>query len=220
MNSIKVSEQYSDIEVIERILQGQTALFEIIIRRYNPFLYKTGRGYGYGHEDTQDIMQETFVSAYLNLSKFENRSSFKTWIIKIMLRNCYHNKQKFSFKYEIASTIHENSTPMFSNHNHSDSSKEVVNRELNHVIENALLRIPVEYRTVFSLREINGLSVAETAEALEISESNVKVRLNRAKVMLRKDLEKTYTAEEIFDFNLIYCDMMVERVMNEIKKLK
>jgi len=220
MNNVKASEQYSDTEVIQKILKGETALFEIIIRRNNPFLHKTGRAYGYNHEDTQDLMQETFVSAYLNLSKFENRSSLKTWLIKIMLRNCFRKQQKFSYKNEIASAINDKSIPMFSTNKNNDANKEIANRELNHVIEKALVQIPVDYRMVFSLREINGLSVAETAEALDITETNVKVRLNRAKVMLRKDLEKIYTPQDIFDFNLIYCDAMVERVMKEINKLK
>jgi RNA polymerase sigma-70 factor (ECF subfamily) len=109
---------------------------------------------------------------------------------------------------------------MFANNKNSDANKEIANRELNHVIENALVQIPDDYRMVFSLREINGLNVAETAEVLDISESNVKVRLNRAKGMLRKELEKSYSPEEIFDFNLIYCDAMVTRVMGEISKLK
>ena len=59
----------------------------------------------------------------------------------------------------------------------------------------------------------------ETADALNISEANVKVRLNRAKTMLRKEIEKTYTAEDIFEFNLIYCDAMTNNVMNKIKLL-
>ena len=75
------------------------------------------------------------------------------------------------------------------------------------------------YRIVFTLREINGLNVAETADSLNITEANVKVRLSRAKMMLRKEVEKSYSAEEIFEFNLIYCDAMVENVMNKIKKI-
>ena len=109
---------------------------------------------------------------------------------------------------------------MFTNHQHTDANKEVVNRELNHVIEKSLEQIPFDYRLVFSLREITGLNVAETAEALKISKSNVKVRLNRAKLMLRKQIENKYTAADIFDFNLIYCDAMVNKVMEEINKLK
>ncbi|HUR30639.1 MAG TPA: sigma factor, partial [Saprospiraceae bacterium] len=84
----------SESELIQSILNGESSQFETIIRNHNPSLHKIGRSYGFNHEDTQDLMQETFVSAYLNLSKFENRSSLKTWLIKIMIRNCFRKKQK------------------------------------------------------------------------------------------------------------------------------
>lgn len=222
MNSTKTFEHYSDTEIIQKILDGDIALFEILIRRNNPILHKTGRSYGYNHADTQDLMQETFINAYMNLSKFENRSTFKTWIIKIMLNNCFQKQQKSSFKNEIRDInfINEKSIPMYSSHQNSDTNKVVVNRELNHVIEGSISQIPVEYRMVFSLREVIGLNVAETAEALNISESNVKVRLNRAKSMLRKELEKIFTPEDIYEFNLVYCDAMVDRVLNDIMTSK
>lgn len=220
INSLQIPEIFSDTEIIKKIIEGDIALFEILIRRNNAFLYKTGRAYGYNHEDTQDLMQDTFINAYMSLSKFKNESSFKTWIIKIMLNNCYHKKEKFSFKNEIPNTLNEKSIPMFSNKKYTDANNEIVNRELNHVIEKSLEQIPIEYRVVFSLREITGLSVAETSEALNITETNVKVRLSRAKLMLRKKIEDKYTAADIYDFNLIYCNAMVSRVMNEINKLK
>lgn len=210
--------QYTDLQIIENILDGEIAQFEILIRRNNPFLYKIGRSYNYNHEDTQDLMQETYIDAYKSLSKFENRSSFKTWIIKIMLNQCFRKKQKLSFKNEIAREINENSKPMFTNSD-SDTNKIIINRELNYVIENALEAVPLNYRIVFSLREMNGLNVSETAETLDISEANVKVRLNRAKAMLRNEIEKTYTAEDIFEFNLIYCDAIVDNVMKRIKEI-
>ena len=216
---MKEFEQYTDLEVIQKIITGEIELFEIIIRRYNPFLYKTGRSYNYNHEDTQDLMQDTFIDAFTGLSKFENRSTFKTWIIKIMLNNCYKKQQKWSSKNIITTEINENATPMFSNNQHTDTSKTVMNRELNFVIENSLQQIPMDYRLVFTLREVNGLNVAETADTLNISQANVKVRLNRAKTMLRKEVEKSYSAEDIFEFNLVYCDAMVQRVINKLKKI-
>lgn len=219
MNDVKSFETYSDQEIIQHILNGEVALFEILIRRNNASLYKTGRSYNYNHEDTQDLMQETLISVYTNLSKFGNRSSFKTWLIKIMLNNCFQRRQKFSFKNEIAKEINEKSIPMFSDQQHTDTNKSVTSRELSHVIEQALQQVPIDYRMVFSLREINGLNVLETAEALNISESNVKVRLNRAKTMLRKEIEKSYSTEDIFEFNLKYCDAMVNRVMSNIQNL-
>jgi RNA polymerase sigma factor (sigma-70 family) len=217
---MKVFEKYTDLEIIKKIVAGEVELFEIMIRRNNPYLYKVGRSYNYNHEDTEDIMQDTYIDAFTNLAKFENRSSFKTWIIKIMLNNCYKQKQKWSSKNISTAEINNKLIPMFSTHQHIDNNKIVMNRELNFVIENALLQIPTDYRMVFSLREITGLNVIETSEALNISEANVKVRLNRAKSMLRKEVEKSYTAEDIFEFNLVYCDAMVEKVMNKLKLVK
>jgi len=214
---MKIKEQYSDADIITKIINGEFGLFEILIRRYNPYLYKIGRSYNYNHEDTQDLMQETFIAVYFNLQKFENRALFKTWIIKIMLNSCYKKKQKFGFKNEVSKDINNNDVPMFSDHQHTDTNKIVMNRELGNIIESSLNQIPIEYRMVFSLREINGLNVSETADALNISESNVKVRLNRAKTMLRKEIEKSYSPNDIFEFNLIYCDAIVNRVMNNIK---
>jgi len=217
---MKAFEQYTDLEIVQKIVAGEAELFEIIIRRNNPSLYKVGRSYNYNHEDTQDLMQDTYIDAFTSLSKFENRSTFKTWIIKIMLNNCYKKQQRWSSKNIITAEINEKSTPMYSNNQNTDTGKTVMNKELNYVIENALQQIPIDYRMVFSLREVNGLNVLETADALNISEANVKVRLNRAKSMLRKEVEKSYSTEDIFEFNLIYCDRMVENVMSKLKKDK
>jgi RNA polymerase sigma-70 factor (ECF subfamily) len=95
------TDQYTDTQIIEHILNGQTALFEILIRRNNPFLYKTGRAYNYSHEDTQDLMQETFIDAYKNLSGFKNLSAFKTWIIRIMLNHCYRKNKNRLIKMKL-----------------------------------------------------------------------------------------------------------------------
>lgn len=215
----KVTDQYADKEIIEKVVKGESALYEILIRRYNPFLYRIGRSYRYSHAETEDLMQETYVQAYFNLSKFENRSSFKTWLTRIMLNNCYQQKQKLRYRKEVVAveeTRTDTMAPLF--HESSNSEKLMINKELGRVLENALTKISEDYRIVFTLRELNGLSVLETVDALGISESNVKVRLNRARKMLRAEIEKLYSPEDIFEFNLIYCDGMVERVMRAIGK--
>jgi RNA polymerase sigma-70 factor (ECF subfamily) len=213
-----LTEKLSEEEIIQRISKGEKALYEMIVRRFNPTLYKIGRAYNYNHEDTQDLMQETFIDAYRNLTQFEGRADFKTWIIRIMMNNCYRKKEKSSFKNEIMQEVNDRSKPLFTNAN-NDTDKIIQNHELGHIIENGLSKIPFDYRIVFSLREINGMNVSETADLLEISEANVKVRLNRAKAMLRKEIEKTYSAAELYEFNLIYCNAMVENVMRKINEL-
>jgi DNA-directed RNA polymerase specialized sigma24 family protein len=76
--------------------------------------------------------------------------------------------------------------------------------------------LPQDYRTTFTLRELAGLTVSETADLMQITTTNVKVRLNRAKTMLRKEIEKIYSPEDIYEFNLTYCDQVVVEVMKKI----
>jgi RNA polymerase sigma-70 factor (ECF subfamily) len=95
----------------------------------------------------------------------------------------------------------------------------VSNKELGQVIEQTLNNLPENYRITFTLRELSGLNVHETAEIMNTTEANVKVRMNRARLMLRKEIEKIYSADEIYEFNLIYCDRIVKRVMDKIANL-
>ncbi|MBL1407165.1 sigma-70 family RNA polymerase sigma factor [Sphingobacterium faecale] len=205
----------TEAELIDRILAGDTRLYELIVRRFNPYLYKIGRSYNYNHEDTQDLMQDSFVDAFKGLGSFAGKAQFKSWIIRIMLNNCFRKREKFSFKNETSMEIDDDSKPFFS-HAERNTDQIIQQRELKNIIEEALSRIPLEYRLVFSLREINGLDVAETAQLLNISESNVKVRLNRAKGKLRDEIEKTYSPSELFEFNLIYCNSVVHNVLTRI----
>lgn len=210
----------SESEIISRMVLGEIELYKEIIRRYDGYLYKVGRSYGYNHADVEDLMQETYVDVFMNLAKFENRSSFKTWIVRIMMNECYHKNHKASFKNErpgqnpleeiFGDTIQDLD---------KDVSETVQNNELKKTIEDAILTIPEDYRMVFTLRELNSMSVKETSEILHISEDNVKVRLHRSRTMLQNEIKKTYSPEEIFEFNLIYCDKMIERVMIVIREL-
>ena len=220
MESIKLNDNTTEIELIDRIRNGERELFEILIRRNNPYLYKIGRSYGYKHEDVEDLMQETFIAAFLHLEKFEGRSSFKTWVTRIMLNQCFQKTQKLSYKNEKAHAIlNEKTTPMFESNRTTDTFSSVLNNELGNIVGNALMSLPFEYRMVFSLRELIGASITETAELLDISETNVKVRLNRAKHMLREKVWAKYSPDDIFEFNLIYCNRITYGVMKAIDDL-
>ena len=208
------SEVLSDEKVIQKILDGDTAVFEILIRRYNTVIYRIGRMYGFNHHDTEDLMQDTHVSAYTQLASFENRASYKTWLSRIMINKCIYKLKYGYFKNEIPDEqVYNESTSAT-----MQTEQNMLNRELSSVIEKSLESLPVIYRSVFVLREVQGFSVAETAELLGITPVNVKVRLNRAKSLLQKQLEQVYTANEIYSFNLIYCDAIVNRVFDEINK--
>lgn len=206
-------------EIVQKILDGETALFEILIRRYNSILYKIARSYDFDHDEAQDLLQDTHVAAYMNLRKFEMRSSYKTWVAKIMVNKCLYKLSYGSSKYEMTLLANENSQPMFSSKKQTTEAN-VLNRELSNILEKSLEQIPVHYRTVFLLREVEGLTVAETAEMLNLTGTNVKVRLNRAKTLLQKELEKYYSKAQLYEFNLIYCDVVVKNVFDVIKTSK
>lgn len=208
----------SDIDIIQIVLTGQIQLYELIVKRYNSYLYKIGKTYGFGHQDVQDIMQETYVNAYRSLSKFKRESTFKTWITRIMLNNCYHKKQKLKMKKEVSTESLELIKNVQLTRETMRQSK-TVNNELGTILEKAILDLPEKYKIIFTLRELNSLSISETSSALGISPGNVKIRLNRAKNLLRNEIEKTYSPQEIFELNLIYCDEIVQNVMTAIKAI-
>ena len=206
--------------VVEKVVSGDIASFEVLIRRYNPVLYKIARSYGFNHQDAEDLMQDTHVSAYQALSKFENRSSYKTWISRIMVNKCLYKLKYGHFKNEIPKDEMKESEISQHTNKSIDTKTEdlLLNRELTIILEKSLHNIPVIYRTVFVLREVEGFSTLETADLLQISPINVKVRLNRAKALLQKQIEKHYSHQDIYSFNLIYCDSVVHRVFEKISR--
>ena len=208
----------TDEFIIEKILNGELSFFEILIRRYNTVLYRIARGYGFNHQDAEDLMQDVHVIAYTKLAGFEGRSTYKTWISRIMIHKCLYKLKYGYHKNEFPGdpTHAINNQPMNVKANENQTEQVVSNRELTAVLEKSMQNIPGIYRTVFILREVEGFSVAETAELLDITPTNVKVRLNRSKALLQKEIEQFYSRSEVYSFNLIYCDRIVRRVFEKI----
>lgn len=212
----------TDEGIIERILAGDLALFEVLIRRYNPVLYKIARSYGFNHQDAEDLMQDVHVTAYTELAKFEKRASYKTWISRIMVNRCLYKLKYGYFKNEGPGqqTLDPNIQPMYSKRKDNPTEELVASRELSAVLEKSLQNIPLMYRMVFVLRAVEEFSVAETADLLGITPVNVKVRMNRAKALLQTQMEQFYSQAELYSFNLVYCDALVQRVFDKIRVLK
>jgi RNA polymerase sigma factor (sigma-70 family) len=217
-NTLQHTAVSNDEDLIEKILAGEPALFEVLIRRYNPVLYKIARSYGFPHADAEDLMQEAHYTAYLKLAQFEHRASYKTWLSKIIINKCLY-KLKYGYgnkERPDSERINEHETPVLAASPSSDTEKRVLNRELSRLLEASLQHLPLAYRTVFLLREVEGYSVQETADLLSITPVNVKVRLNRAKAMMQKQLEQYYSTADLYEFNLVYCDAIVHRVFERI----
>jgi RNA polymerase sigma factor (sigma-70 family) len=212
----------TDAVIIEKILNGDLSLFEILIRRYNPVLYRLARGYGFNHQDAEDLMQDVHVIAFTQLSKFEGRASYKTWISRIMINKCIYKLKYGFFKNELPTDriLEINNQPTVVKARQNQTENVLSNRELTSILEKSIQNIPVIYQIVFILREVEGYSIAETAELLDITPTNVKVRLNRAKTLLQKEIENYYSRADIYSFNLVYCDVIVNKVFEKINAIK
>jgi RNA polymerase sigma factor (sigma-70 family) len=211
----------SEHDIIRKIIDGNTDLFEVVIRRYNPVLYKICRCYGFNHQDSEDLMQEAYVAAYCNLAQFREASSFKTWLSKILIHKCIYKMQYGYFKNETpgSNAIDEHTQPLHMSAQPNVTEQQLEKKEFSRLLEKCLDEIPVMYRSVFVLREMEGFNTAETADLLKITAVNVKVRLSRAKALLQKQVEAFYNVTDIYEFNLVYCDKMVQRVFEKIKAL-
>ena len=210
----------ADCVVIKQVLNGNVALFEVLIRRYNTVLYRIARGYGFNHQDAEDLIQDTHIIAYTQLAKFEGRAAYKTWISRIMINKCLYKLKYGYYRKEINETEKGVRAICGSEMLSGESDQRLLNHELASVLEKSIQNIPESYRTVFILREVEGFSIAETAQLMQISENNVKVRLNRSKSMLQEQIKQLYDYKELYSFNLIYCDGIVFRVLSRINLLE
>jgi RNA polymerase sigma factor (sigma-70 family) len=145
----------SDEEIVEKILGGESMLFEVLIRRYNSMLYKIARTYGFNHHDAEDLMQESHYSAFRYLKSFRKQASYKTWLTKIHLNHCFH-KRNDGHASQIERSNEIESEEFFLGEAKSgnyDAENRVLNKELGRVLEISLEQIPLAYRSVFVLRE-------------------------------------------------------------------
>lgn len=208
----------TDDEVVQRVLGGDIALLEIIMRRYNQRLFRVVRSIVRDDSQAEDIVQEAYVRAYEHLSQFEGRAKFSTWLTKIAIYEAYARVRRFDYQnVDSISKLEGQNLDMKSNER--DPEQQAFDGEIKMLLKRAFDALSNDYRSVFMLREVEGLSIAETAECLEISEDNVKTRLHRARGQLQRELYSAAgaTARTAFQFLGAQCDQVVARVMERIQ---
>ena len=216
MTTLQQTDTEIDNDLINRVLAGEPQLYEQLMRRHNARLFRIGMTMLDNDMDAEDAMQTTYINAYVNLDKFRQESSFGTWLTRIMV-NEYSQllKKRNRLVSEDISVLDDHHPSNASGIKESPVSK-VINKELGRALELALLQVPEKYRLVFVMREIEGLNVAATAAALNISTVNVKVRYIRARLMLRGKIADYYKNDLVFPFHLIRCDRVVFYVLDKL----
>lgn len=193
-----ISPETPDEELVRRARAGELAAFEALTNRHEQRVYGLAMRMLRQEHDAEDVTQQTFLSALENLDGFRGEASFGTWVLRI----ASHAALKIIRKRKGLDTVSlEEATENSGDHNvipHPEfiadwrqSPEHLVERnEVRRLLDEALAKLDENYRLVFLLRDVEGLSVRETAAALDLSEANVKVRLLRARLQLREDLTR------------------------------
>jgi RNA polymerase sigma-70 factor, ECF subfamily len=212
--------EQTDEHVVEQILAGNTALFELLMRRYNERLYRAARAITRDDREAEDVLQQAYVNAFSHLRQFKGQAQFATWLMRITINEALARVRRRR-RYEpfddemsnVETFMPWNSTP--------DPERQAFTGELRELLEWAIDQLNDGAREVFVLREVEGLSTADTAASLEVSEDVVKTRLSRARAALRRSLYERAgaTAPDAFRFYRPRCDRVVAQVLARISNI-
>jgi RNA polymerase sigma-70 factor (ECF subfamily) len=175
---------------------GSYPAFEELVNRYEKKIYRLGMNITGSPEDAEDVLQETFLKAYQHLPDFREDSRFYTWLVRIGVNEGLMKlrKRRSDKTVPIEDQVDEEGSVMPREFTDWKPNPEQVlaQKEMQSILDNAAHSLPPTFRTVFHLRDVEGLSTAETAELLGLTESAVKARLFRARLQLREDLSKVF----------------------------
>jgi RNA polymerase sigma-70 factor, ECF subfamily len=202
----------TDEDVVARVRAGDKALFEVVMRRHNQRLYRTVRAILRSDAEAEDALQQAYLSAYSHLGQFAGDAQFATWLTRIAINEAFSRSRR---RAKLAEVDMDEGEPMKTSSNGSSPEEQASKRELAGLLEQAIDGLPEKYRLVVMLREVQELSTAETAECLGLTEDAVKVRLHRAKLLLREALcaRMETGAPEAFAFLGARCDRLVAAVL-------
>ena len=212
----------SDEEVVERVLAGETALYEVVMRRYNTRLYRVARAILKNDGEAEDVMQEAYVRAFQHLRQFAGRSKFSTWLTRIAVHEALarvHKAKRVGGWDEMRESKQDSLGAI---QTRSNPEAEAASGELSRLLERVIEGLPESYRTVVMMRDVEDMSTSETAACLSITEENVKIRLHRAHGILRKELyaKAKISTAGAFPFHAPRCDRVVSAVFAVLVALK
>jgi RNA polymerase sigma factor (sigma-70 family) len=169
------SRQLDDGEIVKRVVAGEKALFEILLRRYNQTLFRVVRSYLRDENEVQDAMQNAYLKAFDKLHQFQGHAAFSTWLIRIgineaLLRLKDMKKEKTIYlqpDYTNAEKINQIADKQL------NPEKMIIRQETKRILEHAIDMLPEKYRVIYILKEIEGLSNSQVMESLDITDANI-----------------------------------------------
>lgn len=206
----------SDQDVVAEVIAGGKGAYEILLRRYNQRLYRALRAYLHDEADVQDAMQETYLKAYQKLHQYKGDAAFSTWLVRIGINEALQHLRRAKKRSGRMPPHPEGDRLLHLPDTRMDPEHTAIHSETRRIVERAIDRLPEAYRAVYLLREVEGLPSTEVAACLGITEGNVKVRLHRAKALLKETVWEQLADAPAFEFGSAHCDLLVQRVMARI----
>ena len=204
----------SDESLVARVVAGDTSAFETLMRRHNRRIYRVTRAILKDESETEDAMQEAYVSAFAHIRDFGGRARFSTWLTRIAVYEALGRVRRGKAYTSLEDSQVEEKL-MAPTRSPEGAMRDVEHRAL---LEAAVDALPVGFRTVFVMRAVEELSVEETAEVLDISPETVRTRFHRARAQLRESLAQMLenAAPQAFDFHLSRCARVTSAVLARI----
>jgi RNA polymerase sigma-70 factor, ECF subfamily len=188
----KVSERSVDLQLVIQMREGSEEAFCEIVSRYTQKVHNLAFRISRNEEDTEEIVQDVFVTVYNKIDKFEGKAAFSSWLYRITANTAFmklrKRKQHLSISFEEAVEVCGETSIV----EVADIPFPGSQRELRDVLEQALTILPAEYRAIFVLRDVDGLSNQDVSGILGITVPAVKSRLHRSRLMLRRRLQRFF----------------------------
>lgn len=229
MNNVRAAlaisyEKLSDNELVERAHAGDAGVFRAIMQRHNRRLYRVARGVLGDDSEAEDVVQETYLRAFRNLAGFRGESTLATWLTRIAINEALGRKRTRRpttdlSKLDLVDEQGEARVLMFPGvRAGADPEADASRAQIRRLLERGIDELPENFRIVFVMRDIEQMSVEETASQLDLLPETVKTRLHRARRLLRDALqEKLGSAlQDSYAFDGARCERMTEEVLRRI----
>lgn len=205
-----------DEDIVARVVAGDRASFEVLMRRHNRRVYRAARSILRSEADAEDAMQEANVTAYQHLRELDGRSKIGAWLVRIAVNVALQRLRRTRIAAGVEDADLEEAT--MANGRLRSPEESASDVEVRAVLEETIDALPPAFRAVFVLRAVEEMTGPETAEALGIPEDTVRTRLHRARALLRDEVARRLdrVAPEAFDFHLSRCDRVVAGVMARV----
>ena len=218
----------SDTALARQVVEGNLAAFEMVMRKSNRRLFRIARGVLRDDVEAEESLQEAYLIAYTQISTFRGEARLSTWLSRIVINEALGRLRKMKrervvipFAQEDRQIEHDDKERALTDESMASPERETLRSELRGILERKIDDLPDAFRTVFIMREVEEMTVEDTAQCLSIPDATVRSRLFRAKGLLRESLarEMDIATLDVFGFAGERCDRIVAAVLSTLKKV-